>query len=169
MYGVIWSIVQLCSRLPLRWLASDFVTLIVEVNLEFLEFVVPDLLGIECSIVWWGWIMKKPTWKKGSTGTQEARSILFIKCREVKMSINTINFIIGFKWHQNDLKTLWRRMYNTHTLTHCTTQTQTQTQTHTHTHTHLKKLDSPKDDMRPLGGVVLLFVSGLPPFTLFCE
>lgn len=46
MYGVTWSIAQPCSRLPFRWLASDFVTLIVEVNFELLEFIVPDLLNI---------------------------------------------------------------------------------------------------------------------------
>ena len=38
-----------------------------------------------------------------------------------------------------------------------------------HRHTHLKKLDNPKDDIRPSGGVMLLFASGLPPFMLFWE
>lgn len=42
------------------------------------------------------------------------------------------------------------------------------TSTQTHSHTHLKKLDNPKEEMRPSGGVMLLFASTLPLLMLFC-
>lgn len=42
------------------------------------------------------------------------------------------------------------------------------TDTDTIAHTHLKKLDNPKDEMRPSGGVMLLFASTLPLLMLFC-
>jgi hypothetical protein len=46
--------------------------------------------------------------------------------------------------------------------------TYVRTCTHTYTRTHLRKLDSPKDEMRPSGGVMLLFASTLPLLMLFC-